>query len=224
MPDLPVTSYPANLYVDWALKILKQPCLVTPVRSGAHSSVFKLAGESETWFVKIADDLSAETERLKWLLSSGLAIPRLIAQNIESVPQAILISGIPGTDLAELSATEPKQVVATQLAHALKQFHAMDASKCPFKAYIPGDKLVHGDACLPNIIYKDGQLSGYVDLMDLGIGSVDVDLSAAIWSLQFNLGTGYGLLFLKEYGHDVLTEEEVSRLHAIYETSPIFER
>lgn len=224
MSDSLVTNYPANLFVDWSLKILKQPCRVIPVRSGAHSSVFKLAGGNETWFVKIADDLSAETERLKWLQGSTLTTPRLIAQNIDTIPQAILISGISGVDLAELSAIQPKQDTVKQLAYALKKFHAIDASKCPFKAYFSGNKLVHGDACLPNIIYEDGQLSGYVDVMDMGVGSIDIDLSAAIWSLQFNLGPGYGLTFLEEYGHDVITQDEVSRLYAMYESSPIFER
>jgi aminoglycoside 3'-phosphotransferase-2 len=222
MTDTYVTSYPPNLYIDWALKILGRPNAITSVRSGPRSSVFKLASENETWFVKIADNLSAEIERLKWLQSTDLATPKLVAQNIDGSLQAILISGIPGMDLAELSAIQPKQDTVRQLSQALKQFHDTDASKCPFIADISGDKLIHGDACLPNIIYKDNQLSGYVDLSSLGVGSIDVDLSAAIWSLQFNLGAGYGLAFLKDYGHDVITEDEVSRLYSIYENSPIF--
>jgi len=194
------------------------------MRSGAHSSVFRLAGKNETWFVKIAPDLSAETERVQWLQGSGLPTPKLLAQHAQAAQQAILISGLPGVDLAQLSAAQPTQTTIEQLARALKQFHAADASQCPFKAYLPGDMLVHGDACLPNIIYKDGQLSGYVDVMDMGVGSIDVDLSAAVWSLQRNLGPGHSLTFLKEYGHAVITDDEVRRLYDLYEHSPIFER
>ncbi len=224
MTDTAVTKYPANLYVDWALRVLDRPCIVTSVRSGAHSSVYKLVGEDESWFVKISDDLSIEIEKLKWLQGTELETPKLVAQNIIKTPQAILISGIPGCDLAELSVTQPKELIVNQLAESLKQFHGADASKCPFKAYIPGDKLVHGDACLPNFIYDNGKFAGYVDLMDMGVGDVEVDLSAAIWSLQFNLGPGYGHMFLEEYGHDVITDDEVARLYNMYETSPIFDR
>ena len=78
------------------------------------------------------------------------------------------------------------------LASALRAFHSVSAEDCPFEAYVPGESLVHGDACLPNIIVGDDGSNGYIDLGDMGVGDVEVDLSAAVWSLQYNLGPGFG--------------------------------
>ena len=64
------------------------------------------------------------------------------------------------------------------LASALRAFHSASARDCPFEAYIPGESLVHGDACLPNFMVADNRLSGYIDLGDMGVGDVEVDLSA----------------------------------------------
>ena len=71
------------------------------------------------------------------------------------------------------------------LASALRAFHSVNATDCPFEAYVPGESLVHGDACLPNIVVGDDGLNGYIDLDDIGVGDVEVDLSAAVWSLQY---------------------------------------
>jgi aminoglycoside phosphotransferase len=42
---------------------------------------------------------------------------------------------------------------------------------------------VHGDACLPNFVRID---------------SPEIDLAAAVWSLDHNLGPGFGGAFLRE--------------------------
>jgi kanamycin kinase len=77
---------------------------------------------------------------------------------------------------------------------------------------------VHGDACLPNIIVGDGALNGYIDLGDMGVGDVEVDLSAAVWSLQYNLGPGFGRGFLTAYGLSDATDQDVDRLWLMYVT------
>jgi len=104
------------------------------------------------------------------------------------------------------------------LASALRAFHSVSARDCPFEAYIPGESLVHGDACLPNIIVGDDGPTGYIDLGDTGVGDVEVDLSAAVWSLQYNLGPGFGRAFLTAYGRPGATERDVDRLRAMYAT------
>ncbi|MHA1302498.1 MAG: APH(3') family aminoglycoside O-phosphotransferase, partial [Candidatus Heimdallarchaeaceae archaeon] len=58
----------------------------------------------------------------------------------------------------------------------------------------------HGDYCLPNILIKDGKLSGFVDLMFVGIGDRYWDFAAVVWSICFNFGEKYMDLFFDKYG------------------------
>lgn len=60
--------------------------------------------------------------------------------------------------------------------------------------------LTHGDACLPNVLVQDGELSGFVDLGAAGLGDRWRDLERACWSLGYNYGAGYDELFLNAYG------------------------
>jgi hypothetical protein len=69
-----------------------------------------------------------------------------------------------------LAKSRPPAAIAEMLASALRAFHSVSARDCPFEAYIPGESLVHGDACLPNIIVGDDGSTGYIDLGDTGVG------------------------------------------------------
>lgn len=60
---------------------------------------------------------------------------------------------------------------------------------------------VHGDYCLPNILVKDDQVVGFVDLGDSGIGDPWMDYAWCIWSLEYNLKTDkYTNLLLSKLG------------------------
>jgi aminoglycoside phosphotransferase len=77
--------------------------------------------------------------------------------------------------------------------------------------------LVHGDACLPNFLFAEDGCLGYVDMGGVAVDDVETDLSAAIWSLHFNLGPGYGAMFLKRYGMGDAADEYVETLRLRYE-------
>lgn len=63
------------------------------------------------------------------------------------------------------------------------------------------DTLIHGDACLPNVIQADGRLSEFIDLGGAGVGDRHIDLYWAAWSLWYNLGTAaFTDTFLDMYG------------------------
>ncbi len=66
----------------------------------------------------------------------------------------------------------------------------------------PAEDLVvcHGDYCVPNILLKDDDVVGFVDLGELGIADRWWDLAVAAWSLDWNLGPGFEDQFLTEYG------------------------
>ena len=64
----------------------------------------------------------------------------------------------------------------------------------------------------------DGTVNGYIDLGEMGVGDIEVDLSAAVWSLQYNLGPGLGERFLRAYGLPDATDHDVRRLWTTYAT------
>lgn len=59
----------------------------------------------------------------------------------------------------------------------------------------------HGDYCLPNILYDGNTLKGMIDLGRAGIGSKWMDISLAVRSLRYNLGSDdYTALFFEKLG------------------------
>ena len=68
---------------------------------------------------------------------------------------------------------------------------------------LKSDTLLHGDYCLPNIMLKDWNFSGFIDVGNGGIGDRHIDLFWGIWSLGFNLKTdAYCDRFLDAYGRE----------------------
>ncbi len=58
----------------------------------------------------------------------------------------------------------------------------------------------HGDYCLPNILIKEGNLSGFVDWSWGGINDRYFDLAAVIWSIGYNYGEEWVKYFFEDYG------------------------
>ena len=79
---------------------------------------------------------------------------------------------------------------------------------CEIAPYLQQNTLLHGDYCLPNIILKDGQFSGFIDLGNGGLGDRHIDLFWGVWSLGFNLKTDqWKDRFLDAYGRDQVQPE-----------------
>jgi kanamycin kinase len=209
-----------STYIRWAGDRLNvaNPA-VTRARSGDNSTVFEIAAGDGRWFLKVGDRLARECAGLRWL-QGRLPVPQVVAFDQVEAADALLTAAVPGTNLARLAKSAHPDYVVEMLASALRAFHLVSAEDCPFEAYVPGESLVHGDACLPNIMVGDNGLSGYIDLGDMGVGDVEIDLSAAVWSLQYNLGPGFGLAFLRAYGRPGATDLDVDRLWTMYATRP----
>jgi kanamycin kinase len=206
-------------YITWALDRLNVPFpIVKKARSGDNSTVFEIGSGDARWFLKIGDHLAPEWARLQWL-QGRLPAPDVVAFDSVGDQEALLMSAVPGTNLAALAKRLSSDKIVEMLASGLRSLHSVNAGDCPFKAYMPGESLVHGDACLPNIMCReDGVVNGYIDLGEMGVGDVEVDLSAAVWSLHYNLGPGLGERFLRAYGLPDATVDDVRRLWTIYAT------
>ena len=81
---------------------------------------------------------------------------------------------------------------------------------------LTSDTLLHGDYCLPNILFDDRRFSGFIDLGNGGVGDRHVDLFWGAWTLAFNLGTDhYRDRFFDAYGRDVIDEDRIALIGAI---------
>lgn len=189
---------------------------ITKETQGDQSDVFKLRGGNTNYFLKIGSDLKKEYEKLLWL-NEKLPVPKAIAFEVFEDIEALLLTEIKGKNLKLLSKEWPAEKVVTKLVEILRNLHDTDISDCPFGESEEGQVLIHGDASLPNFIFNGDDFSGYIDLGDVAIGNKEIDFAAAIWSLQYNLGKGYGKMFLEKYGIDNVTEEEVESLRLKYE-------
>jgi len=68
--------------------------------------------------------------------------------------------------------------------------------------------LLHGDYCLPNIIFDDWEFSGFIDLGSAGTGDPHIDLFWGAWTLNRNLKTDkYRERFFDVYGRKKIDEE-----------------
>ncbi len=75
--------------------------------------------------------------------------------------------------------------------------------------------LLHGDYCLPNIIFEGDDLSGFIDVGNGGIGDRHIDLFWGAWTLRFNLGTDkYKDIFFDAYGRDQIDFDRFSLIAA----------
>ncbi len=79
-----------------------------------------------------------------------------------------------------------------------------------FYAQRPADDQVvlHGDYCLPNILFDGFTLSGFVDLGNGGVGGRHYDVYWGVWTLEYNLkSSSYKDLFIDAYGRDLVVPE-----------------
>jgi len=207
-----------SYFINWAKNLINGHVVAQKEPYGDECVVYKLDTKKESYFLKIKIDStsSKECERLKWF-QGKIPVPVVVGFTIKENSKALLTSALEGKNLALLSKEWSAEKVIDKLVYALHQFHKTNTQGWTFDKPDSEKVLVHGDACLPNFIFNDDSFSGFIDLADSRLTDPEVDLAAAIWSLQYNLGSGYGLKFLQKYGIKNATGELVEKLRLQYE-------
>ncbi|MDQ0112581.1 aminoglycoside 3'-phosphotransferase [Paenibacillus harenae] len=78
--------------------------------------------------------------------------------------------------------------------------------------YVGWDRevVIHGDYCLPNVMFHHWRLSGIIDVGYGGVGDPHYDLFWGMWSLQFNLGDVRWMhRFLDVYGRHLIDPDKL---------------
>ena len=101
------------------------------------------------------------------------------------------------------------------LANAMKYLHSrpitnVPASKClnwyveqGKDSFLKQDTFIHGDFCLPNVMFEDGKFCGFLDYGQAGVGDKHIDIFWVLWSMWYNFKTdAYSDYFLDLYGRE----------------------
>lgn len=88
------------------------------------------------------------------------------------------------------------------------------------KAALPEEEdlvFTHGDYCLPNVLFTDGKLTGFIDLGFAGVGDRNLDFVSASWTIQRNLGEEWISPFFHAYGLEHPDLEKMRAWQSVFE-------
>lgn len=157
-----------------------------------HVSGDLVYGVGDEYILKVSDQIErlCRERRVNDFLAGRLPVSETVLFEIEAGRAFYLKTMLQGENLAERKyLADPRELVRL-LAQAMGMIHSVDPGDCPIKnPDSEGDCFIHGDFCLPNILVKDGKVSGFIDTEAAGIGDPWMDYAWCIWSLEYNLGT-----------------------------------
>lgn len=103
----------------------------------SDAGVFRLeAADKPRLFLKVDEadgfgELPAEVERLRWLGQQSISCPEVLAFEVHSGRNWLLMSAMSGKDLVSADPL-PAEKTITIMAEALRTLHALEIGSCPF--------------------------------------------------------------------------------------------
>ena len=190
----------------WLTEILKTSFQIEKHSYSNQDDVYRIRTSNECFYLKVSTSLKKEYENLI-KLKTYLKVPDVIDFRSIGNKDHLLLSDVKGNNLAELVGEYENTVIVREFARAVKQFHSLNINELYSGEHNDGDVVLHSDMSMPNVIFAEPGSVGYIDLAQMTTGKAETDLADAIWSLQRNIGPGYGELFLQEYGDVTITEK-----------------
>jgi kanamycin kinase len=196
--DATVTLRAEAVRMDWAARYLRVPRVLD---YGGADGLDWLVTACMAGTSAIKDEWRADPEWLVPIVARGLrrfhdALPvdecpfRFTVRDAIDAARARLASGLETWD--DMHEEHKHLTVAEAVAR-------LEAT-----APVREDLVVcHGDYCYPNDFIEGDQITGYLDLGELGVADRWWDISVAMWSTTWNVGPGYEELFADTYGIDV---------------------
>lgn len=177
-----------------------------------HNSGDLVYAVGEDYILKISDkpDRLLREKYVNAYLEGKVSASRNVVYMEREGVAFYLKSCVKGESLLEAYINEPYKL-AKMLAKAMSIYHSIPTEGCVLKNYdSEGKCFVHGDFCLPNILAKDDEISGFIDTEASGLGDPWVDYAWCIWSYEFNLKTKeYTPVLLKELGIEFNEEKYI---------------
>ena len=193
--DANVTLRREAAAMRWAGKYLRVPEVLAD--GSADGFDWLLTGEMRGDSA-IKDDWRANPE---WLVP-------IVARGLRAFHEALPVADCPFRFTVRDAVAVAMARVANGRAtrddlHEEHQHMTLEEAVARLEATAPTDEdlvVCHGDYCYPNMFIEGAEVTGYLDLGELGVADRWWDVATGMWSTTWNVGPGYEELFAESYG------------------------
>jgi len=167
---------------------------------------------------------AGSVENVDWLLTAGLpgrdgATPALLAdpkplvaalaRGLRRFHEAAPVTQCPFEFRLDAALAQVRRRAESALIDPEEDFHAdhgdlsLGEAIAILESRRPASEdlvVCHGDYCFPNALLENGEVTGYLDVGELGVADRWWDIAVGAWSTTWNVSPGYEDLFYEAYG------------------------